>query len=396
MSAVYLDYNATTPIDPHVQEAMARFLSLEFANPSSSYESARVCREAIEESRSKVADLLGANPDEIVFTASGSESNNLAIQGLAFATGRVFGSSQNQGRKGRIVISALEHPAVEKPARFLERFGFEVVVAPCDRRGVTAPEAIEAALRDGALLVSVIHANNEIGTVQPIRQIAEICRRHGVRLHVDASQSVGKIPTRVDELGADLLTVAGHKFYAPKGIGALYVRRGLELSPLIHGAGHERGLRAGTENTPAIVGLGVAASLAKSMLPTFARRVATLRDRLLERLRAGVGDGLSLNGQGTQRLPNTLSVNFPGVSGAELLRRAPDVLASTGSACHSGSNHLSPTLEAIGLAPAIGQGVTRLSLGRPTTESEIDQAANSLIAAWKSLTERTGAPAAPE
>ncbi|HEV3021100.1 MAG TPA: cysteine desulfurase family protein, partial [Pirellulales bacterium] len=267
--------------------------------------------------------------------------------------------------------------------RFLERLGFRLTVVAVDRSGLVDAAAIEDALDGDTRLVSVMHANNEIGVVQPIRQIAEVCRRRGVLFHTDAAQSAGKLPLGVDELGVDLLTVAGHKMYAPKGVGALYVRRGTKLEPLLHGAGHERGLRAGTENVAYVVGLGKAAILAEEGLSEAAARMARLRDRLSSRLRETIGPGLTVNGEGAPRLPNTLSVNFPGVEGNELLRRTPDLCASTGAACHAGQTRLSATLAAIGLDAETARGTVRLSLGWHTSEAEIDQAAQSLATAWK-------------
>ena len=320
--------------------------------------------------------LLGADSDEIVFTSCGTESNNLALKGVALRAAR--------GGTGHLVISALEHPAVAQPAAFLERLGYTVSVVPCDTRGVVDPLAVHSALRRDTVLVSIMHANNEIGTIQPLPEIAEMCRDRGILIHTDAAQSVGKVSVRVKDLGVDLLTVAGHKIYAPKGIGALYVRRGVDLEPVLHGAGHERGLRAGTENVPYIVGLGRAASLIDQHLTETVDRLGMLRHRLWTRLEAGIG-GTSYNGQGADHLPNTLSVNFPSVNGAALLGRCPGAVRSTGAACHSGSAHMSATLQAIGLRPEVARGTVRLSVGWYTNEDEVDRAANLLIAAWEYL-----------
>ncbi len=255
-----------------------------------------------------------------------------------------------------------------------------------DRYGRVSAEDIEAALREDTVLVSVMHANNEIGTVQPIRDIAQRCRAHGVPVHTDAAQSMGKIRTQVDELGVDLLTIAGHKLYAPKGIGALYIRRGTPVAPVLRGAGHEKGLRPGTENVASIVALGHAARLAARSIEENEQRLAKLRDRLYEQLREAIGRGVTFNGPHDDRLPNTLSVNVPGVVGQQLLDRAADVCASTGSACHSGTTHLSPTLAAIGLSAKEAAGTIRLSLGWNTSEEEIERASCALINAWESLT----------
>jgi cysteine desulfurase len=376
---IYLDYNATTPIAPPVQEAMLPFLAEYFGNPSSQHALGRASCEAVEEARLRVGQLLGANRDEIVFTSGGTESNNLATVGVAL--GRPLAGG------GHLVISAIEHPAVAEPAELLESLGYDLTVVDCDSQGVVHPETVEKAIRPDTFLVSVMHANNEIGTVQPIREMSEICRKNKVLLHTDAAQSIGKIPTLVDELGVDLLSLAGHKMYAPKGVGALYVRRGTPVAPVLRGAGHERGLRPGTENVASIVALGKAATLAQGELTAVARRMSELRDRLLERLSDAIPRRLTVNAEGAPRLPNTLSVNFPGVLGGELLRRIPELCASTGSACHSGSDNLSATLAAIGLSPQVAQGTVRLSVGRYTSEEDVDRAASLLLAAWEGARE---------
>jgi cysteine desulfurase len=287
--------------------------------------------------------------------------------------------------RGHLIVSQFEHPAVAAPANYLQRIGFDVTYVPCNGHGVVEPASVKAALRSDTKMVSIMHANNEIGTIQPIREIAKICHARNVAVHTDASQSVGKIRTAVDELGVDLLTLTGHKFYAPKGVGALFVRRGTALEPLMHGAGHEGGLRPGTENTPYIVGLGRAAANALQALDDSQARLTQLRDRLLERLRTGIGEQLTVNGAQVDRLPNTLSVNFPGVSGAELLERLPELCASTGSACHSGLTKMSATLQAIGLPPEIARGTVRLSVGWYTSEEDVDRASDWLLGAWDAL-----------
>ncbi len=379
MPAIYLDYNGTTPVAPEVCDAMLPFLREKFGNPSSSHEMGVPARRAVAEARQRLAKLLGADTDEeIVFTSGGTESNNLAIFGRLDAW--------EDRAKRHVVISSFEHPAVEMPARVLELRGFRVSrVAPCSD-GVVAPEAVAAALADDTALVSIMHANNEIGTIQPIAEIARVCRQRSIAVHTDAAQSVGKIATRVDELGVDLLSVAGHKFYAPKGIGALYVKRGTALRPVIHGAGQERGLRPGTENVAAIVGLGVAATLAGRVRDGAASGMRRHRDRLWQRLAAGTGGRVSVNGERAPRLPNTLSVNFAGVAGHELLARAAPLCASTGAACHSGGDSVSATQAAIGLPAATARGTVRLSVGRFTSDEEVDEAAERLVAAWNELT----------
>ncbi len=377
MRQIYLDYNATTPIAPSVVEAMNPFLLDHFGNPSSSHSFGRAAKEAIEDARVRVAGLLGCDRDEIVFTGCGTESNNLAIKGIMY--------EQGLGGDGHFVTSAIEHPAVAKPAQFLERLGYDISIVGCDNQGVIDPTDVEAVLRPNTRLVSIMHANNEVGTIQPIREIAEICHARGILLHTDASQTVGKIPAMVDLLDVDLLTVAGHKFYGPKGIGVLFVRDGITLEPLLHGAAHENGMRAGTENTPYIVGLGQAAYMAMKCLDESGERMSKLRDRLQNELLNTIGPRLKVNSQRAERLPNTLSVSFTGVTGHELLSRVPELCASTGSACHSGTGFVSATLSAMGVSEADALGTIRLSVGWYTSEEEVDRAASLLIDAWEKL-----------
>jgi cysteine desulfurase len=365
MTPIYLDYNATTPIAPEVAEAMRPFLEREWGNPSSAHPYGQRARAAVAEAREAVAALLGCRPGEVIFTGGGSEANNHAIKGVADAL---------RDRGDHIVTTTIEHPAVLQPCRYLERRGFRVTYVPVDGMGRVDPEAVRAAITERTILVTVMHANNEVGTLQPIAEIAAICRARGVLLHTDAAQSVGKVATDVCEQGVDLLTVAGHKLYAPKGIGALYVREGVTLEPLIHGAGHEGGRRAGTENLLGIVGLGAACALAHRDRPELERRLRALRDRLHEAL-AGRVPGLALNGHPEHRLPNTLNVSFPGITGDELLQRVPEIAASTGSACHAGHTEPSPVLTAMGVPAERARGAVRLSLGRDTTAEEVERAA---------------------
>jgi cysteine desulfurase len=359
---IYLDYNASTPIDPRVAAVMRPLLDGPFANPSATHSGGRTARALLDRARAQVADLLRSNADEIVFTSGGSEADNLALTGVFFAL---------RERGDHIVTTAIEHPAILEPLRFLERLGAKVTVIPVDRTGMVDPEDVRHAITPRTILLSVMHANNEVGTIQPIAEIAAIAREHGVLFRTDAAQSVGKIRTRVDELGVDLLTIAGHKLYAPKGIGVLYVRRGVTLEPLIHGASHEAGRRAGTESVLLAAALGEACELAADLRPLGETR--RLRDRLWDGLRTQFGDGVVLNGDSSERLPNTLNVSFVGRVGADILAALDGVAASTGAACHADSVELSPVLQAMGVPPVVGMGAVRLSLGRMTTETEINQ-----------------------
>jgi cysteine desulfurase len=377
MNPIYLDYNATTPVDPAVQEAMLPYLRDHFGNPSSSHAYGKTAHDAVESARRDVADLLGARPEEIIFTGGGTEASNLALKGTVFATLQgIFG---RWARAAHVVISSVEHPATVQPCKFLERLGCRVTVVPVDRHGRVDPDTVGRALQRRTTLVSIMHSNNEVGTLQPIRQIAALARQRGVLVHTDAAQSLGKVSVDVSELGVDLLSVAGHKLYAPKGVGALYVRRGVRLEPLLHGAGHEGGRRAGTENVPYLVALGTACRLARASLPEATGRLRELRDRLWHRLRAALGERVELNGHPEERLPNTLNINFLGDVGAELLQRMPELAASTGSACHEGRVSQSPVLCAMGVPPELGRGAVRLSVGRFTTVDEIDRAAAVLV-----------------
>jgi cysteine desulfurase len=380
MRPIYLDYNATTPVDPGVVDAMLPYLREHFGNPSSTHAYGKTAHDAVAQARGRVAGLLGAGPDEIVFTGGGTEASNHAIKGAVFASLRSLWARWFR-RKAHVVISAFEHPATTQPCEFLRRFGCRVTVVPVDGQGLVDPAAVHNALRNGATLVSIMHSNNEVGTLQAIQEIARLAHERGALMHTDVAQSLGKVAVDVNDLGVDLLTVAGHKLYAPKGVGALYLRRGVKVESLIHGAGHEDGRRAGTENVPYLVGLGKACELAREHLPAATARLRQLRDRLWERLQAGLGDGVRLNGHPERRLPNTLNANFVGHVGAELLEKMPEIAASTGSACHEGKVTQSPVLCAMGVPPEIGRGALRLTVGRFTTEEDVDRAAEVLIAA---------------
>ena len=366
---IYLDYNATTPVAPEVIDAMLPFLREHFGNPSSSHVYGLSARQAIADARASVADLVNAQSDEIVFTGSATEANNLALLGVVRALGHA---------KRHLVVSAIEHPAVMMPAQHLREMGWDLTVVPVDGYGRVDPHVVAAAVRSDTALVSIMHANNEVGTIQPITEIARIIRPMGILLHTDAAQSVGKIELDVNALGVDLLTLAGHKFYATKGAGALYVRSGTPIKPIMFGADQEHGLRPGTENVPLIVGLGAAAKLAREQLPAVTEKLRALRDALHGRLMAAV-PGLALNGHLTERLPNTLHLSFPDISGRELLSRvAGRVAASVGSACHSDTDVLSGVLAAMGYNASRARGAVRLSVGRMSTPEEIEAAASAL------------------
>lgn len=372
---VYLDYNATTPVDEQVLDAMLPYLREHFGNPSSSHFYGQRAKQAVEQARAEVAALICASPDELIFTGCATEANNLAIFGTARALA---------GKKHHLVTSAVEHPSVLQAFLRLQDEGWAVTILPVNSEGLVDPDQVAGALRPDTALVSIMHANNETGAIQPIARIARVTRAMGVILHSDAAQSAGKIPVLVNELGVDLLTLAGHKFYAPKGVGALFVRKGTPLLPLLAGAGHEHGLRPGTENVALIAGLGAAAQLAREGLPKVMLRMKALRDQLHLQLLAEI-PGLLLNGPPEARLPNTLNVSFPGVSGHDLLEAvAKDVAASTGSACHSGNQPASGVLNAMGLDATREAGAVRLSLGARTTSAHIARAARVLADAWRS------------
>lgn len=355
---------------------MVKYLECHFGNPSSAHLFGAAAREAVSQSRSQLAELLTCDAEEIVFTSGGSESNNLALKGV-FDYGQVG---------GHFMTSSFEHPAIEQVACYLAQRGVEVTRLPVSDGGLVDPASVAAAIRPETKLVSIMLANNEVGTIQPLAEIARLCRQRGVLIHTDAAQAVGKIPVRVSDLGVDLLSIAGHKMYAPKGVGALVVRKGIDLVPLIHGADHEQGLRAGTENVASIVGLGTAAARIHRDLDEAATRMTQLRDQLAQYLKAGIGADLVIHGSDSPRLPNTLSVSFPRVQGNELLLRAGNVAASTGAACHSGTDIRSVSLAAMNVSQEVAAGTVRISLGWSTTSDQCLAAADSLIHAWESLT----------
>ncbi len=365
---IYLDFNASTPICPEAAEAMRPFLTDHFGNPSALHWAGMPAKEAVEKARGQVARLLGCDPAEIVFTSGGSESNNHVIKGIFFA---------NRDRGDHVITTAVEHPATLNPCRFLEKhLGAQVTVLPVDRHGLVDPDEVRRAITPKTILITVMHANNETGTIMSIPEIAAIAREANVPFHTDAAQTVGKISADVEELGVDLLSVAGHKVYAPKGIGAIYIREGTKIEPFVHGAGHEGGRRAGTENVLLSVALGAACDAARKWVAM--PQVKALRDRFWDELRRNFGEKVTLNGHAEKRLPNTLNVNFVGRAGAEVLAKLPEVAASTGSACHAGSMTLSPVLAAMGVPPGEGMGAVRFSLGRTTTWEELGEVLEQL------------------
>jgi cysteine desulfurase len=372
---IYLDYNATTPIAAEVAAAMRPFLEQGWGNPSSSHPYGQRARRAIEGARSQVSELLGCDTGELVFTGGGTESNNMAIQGVAYAL-------RDRGR--HIVTSAVEHPAVGQVCAWLAGLGWEISVVGVDAQGRVSPAEVAAALRPDTVLVSVMHANNEVGTLQPIAEIAEIARARGVVVHCDGAQAVGKVATRVRDLGVDLYSVAGHKLYAPKGVGALYLRQGTPLTKVFHGADHEANRRPGTENTLGIVGLGAAAALAAEIEPRAAHLLA-MREQLHRHIVAGVPDA-RLNGHPAARLPNTLSLAFPGVQATAVLEALAGVVAaSAGAACHADCVTVSTTLAAMGVSQHLALGTIRFSTGAGSSSADIEAAADAVVAAVRAL-----------
>jgi cysteine desulfurase len=363
---IYMDHNATTPLRAEVREAMAPYFAGRFGNASSVHTFGREAAKGINRARKRVAVALGCAPEEIVFTGGGTEADNLAVKGVADA---------QCGRDVHIVTTAMEHHAVLHTCQYLERRGFSVTYVPVDEYGLVDPADVRDAITEQTVLVSVMHANNEVGSIQPIAEIGRITREQGVLFHTDAVQSFGKLPTKVDELGVDLLTLSAHKIYGPKGVGALYVRRGTNLEPLLHGGDHEHGLRAGTENVAGIVGLGRAAELAVAEMEEEGRRLAALRERLWEGIAANL-EGVRRNGpsNGSRMLPNTLNVCFEYLEGDAILMGldAREIAVSTGSACTSDVLEPSHVLLAMGMPPLIAQGSVRFSLGRGTTVEEVD------------------------
>jgi cysteine desulfurase len=371
---IYLDHNASTPLLPEVLDAMLPYLGEHYGNPSSPHIYGRVMHDAVEQAREQVAALIDCTPGEVFFTSGGTEANNLAIRGVAAA---------NPDRR-HIVTSVIEHPATSEPCNFLEKQGYRVDRVPVDETGCVEMQSIQETSSRETLLITVMHANSETGTLQPIRQISGIAHASGALVHTDAAQSLGKVDVSVQHEEVDLLSVAGHKLYAPQGVGALFVRSGTAIEPLILGAGHEQGLRPGTENVASIVGLGAACAVAHRDLAEESVRISGLRDRLWDRLADQIS-GLAINGHPVDRLPNTLNVRFPGVSGNTLLTACAAIAASTGSACHEAGASASSVILAMGIPEEEAIGSVRLTLGRGSKQDDIDRAADELIKTWLRL-----------
>ena len=370
MKPIYLDYAATTPADPAVVQAMIPYFHDAFGNPSAIYSYGQEAKSAIEKARSSVAILIGARDEEIVFTSGGTEADNFALKGVAFA---------NQKKGNHIITSAIEHHAVLESCKFLGKMGFKITTLPVDKYGLIDPEQVQKAITDKTILISIMHANNEIGTIQPITEISKIAREAGIYLHTDAVQTAGHIPTDVNELGVDLLSMSAHKLYGPKGVGALYIRKGTKLMTFMHGGGQERGRRASTENVPGIVGFGKAAELVQPELNKEMERVAGLRDKLIAGILKQV-DHIHLNGHPVKRLPNNVNISVEFVEGESMCLNMDmaGICASTGSACSSASLEASHVLLAMGLDPVQAHGSLRFTLGKWTTNEEIDKVLEAL------------------
>ncbi len=375
---IYLDNNATTPIAEEVKEAIRESLDL-YGNPSSSHLIGQAAKKVIETSRKMVAAMLGASPDEIVFTSGGTESNNLALFGIA-----------SLHKKGHIISSAIEHPSIKAPLLELRRRGFDVTFIKPNAEGIVEPESVKEAISKRTFLITLMHANNETGVIQPVEEIAKIARKRGILFHTDAAQSIGKIPVKVDKLQVDLLTVVSHKFYGPKGVGALYIRKGTRISPILFGAGHEGGIRPGTENTHLIAGLGRASELTTEELTEREPKLRYLTELLHSLLREAIPD-IRLNGSAEKRLPNTLNLSIPGVRGYELVEALKEQVAiSAGSACHAGRVHASEVLLSMGIDKKSALSSVRISTGRENTEEEIRTAAHLIGEAVKKLRKKRG------
>lgn len=372
----YMDHSATSPVDPEVLEAMLPYFTTEFGNASTLYKLGREARTAMENARKQVASLIGADSSEIYFTSGGTESDNIAIKGTV---------SRLKNKGNHIITSAIEHPAVDETCKYLEKNGYKVTYLPVGEEGIVKVSDVEATITDDTILITIMHANNEIGTIQPIGEIGKLARERGIRFHTDAVQSVGKIKVNVDDLNVDLLSISSHKLYGPKGIGALYIKKGVRVDPLLHGGGHERGIRPGTENIPGIVGLGKACQIAEENLDSSIEYITSLRDKLIDGVLESI-EASYINGHRTKRLPNNANFRFSSIEGESLVLQldAKGIAASTGSACSSKKLEASHVLMAIGLEEVDAHGSLRISLGKENTEEDIDYT----ITAIKEVVER--------
>ncbi|NMO10310.1 cysteine desulfurase NifS [Methanobacterium subterraneum] len=372
----YMDHSATSPVDPEVLEAMLPYFKESFGNASTLYSLGREARTAMEKARKQVASLIGARAEEVYFTSGGTESDNLAIKGTI---------SRLKGKGNHIITSAIEHPAVEETCKYLEKNGYTVTYLPVGEDGIVKMEDLKESTREDTILITIMHANNEIGTIQPIKEIGALAREKGILFHTDAVQSVGKIPVNVEDMNVDLLSISAHKLHGPKGVGALYIRKGVRIDPLFHGGGHERGVRPGTENIPGIVGLGKACQLAEENLDKNMEYVASLRDQLIKGVLGSIEQSF-LNGHPTKRLPNNANFRFSSIEGESLILQldSKGINASTGSACSSNKLEPSHVLMAIGLEEVDAHGSLRISLGKENTPEDID----SSIVVIKEVVER--------
>lgn len=367
---IYMDHSATSPVDPEVFKAMKPYFVDSFGNASTLYSLGREARKAMEDSRKKVASLIGADPTEVIFTSGGTESDNIAIKGTAYRLRK---------KGNHIITSDIEHPAVEETCKYLEKNGFKVTYLPAGEEGIVKVEDLGNAITDKTILITIMHANNEIGTIQPIKEIGEVAREHKIYFHTDAVQSVGKIPVDVKDLNVDMLSLSSHKLYGPKGIGALYVKKGVRLEPIIHGGGHEKGIRPGTENVAGIVGLGKACEIAEQNLEENLKRLTAIRDEIIEKVLSGIEQSY-LNGHPTKRLPNNINFRFTSIEGESLVLHldAKGIASSTGSACSSKKLEPSHVLMALGLKEVDAHGSLRLTLGKENKEEEIDYVVESI------------------
>jgi cysteine desulfurase NifS len=378
MNPIYLDYNATTPIDEKVASAMMPYITTHFGNPSSTHEYGLVANEAVIRARKQVAALINCKPSEIIFTSGGTESNNYAVKGIAFA---------NRDKGNHIITSQVEHPAIIEVCKYLEKNGYRVSYIPVDEQGMVSPEDVEKNITDQTILITIMHANNEVGTIQPIAKIGQIAAMYNIPFHTDAAQSIGKVLVDVNLMKVAMLSIAGHKLYAPKGIGALYIKEGTKLEKFMHGADHEMNYRAGTENVILMVGLGKACEMARKELWNNAAHLKKMRDLLYKQI-SDKCKNVKLNGHPQKRLPNTLSLSFKGIEATTMLGEINEIAASAGAACHTDSIEISSVLKAMKVPEEFAMGTIRFSTGKYTTAEEIENASDIIVQAWKRIGSR--------